>query len=230
MAGANDNPKGPRKVRDGLSKDWPVDHSDVTSDEALLRIAEARNSASKSANTFMIFAAIGAFLYFLRLQGVASQIKIGEYSLDKLPFGLFILSCVSLSLSVVSFIRYGDSRSYDRYLKLSCEKRFGLDCHLRYLAFPNDHAWGEPFSRMAHSVQLGIVPRIFRQISLLFISMFLFTLTVLPLMVGADFIYNDRWWFEADFRLAQSVTVKFLGLANLATLLLVSWIRVADRD
>lgn len=230
MAGVNDNPQGPRKVRDGLSKNWPIGDAGTTSDETLLRITEARNSSSKSANTFMIFAASSAFLYFLRLHNIADQIKVGEYSLAKLPFGLFVISSVSLTLSIVSLIRYGDSRSYDRYLKLACESRFGLDCQLSYLAFPNNHAWGEAFARMAHAVQLGIVSRTIREISLLLINLFLLCLTILPLIVGMDFIYNDRWWLEADFRLAQSATVKFLTLANVATLLLVSWLRVVDRD
>lgn len=231
MSSANDNHGASRRVRDGLSKKWPhADFVAVASDEALLRLADARNTSSKSANIMMILASGSSFLYLLRLQGLANDIKIGDYDISKIPFGLFVLGVTALLLSTISLIRIGDSRSYDRQLRLACEKRFDGDCDLRYLAFPNEHAWGEPFSRMAYIVEAERIASGLRAVALLLANIFLFGITVSPLAAGIDFVINERWEIDTAFQSERAVLVYFLLAANLSMILLVSWLRLADRD
>lgn len=231
MALANDNGGRSRRVRDGLAKRWPDSNFEaISSEEALLRLAEARNTASKSANKFMLVAAVIAGLYFLRLNGLGQDIKIGEYSLAKLPFGLFVLSASALIMSTVSLIRIGDSRSYDRHLLLACEKRFAGERELRYLAFPNEQAWGEPFSRMVNVIEGGRAASILRSLSLLFSNLFLLFLALSPLIVGIDFLLYRAASIESDFRQLLSWLVVFFVISNLSILALILWARLADRD
>lgn len=231
MASVNDNTRGSRRVRAGWERKWvSANFEAITSDEALSRLADARNASSKSANRFMLLAALVSALYFVRLQGLASGYEIGGYNLDSLPFGLFILSASTLALSSSSFIRTGDSRSYDRTLLLACEKRFECDCELRYLAFPNEHAWGEPFSRMLRAIEAGWILKTVREISLLSTSLFLLALTLLPAFSGLDFILGGRASIENSFTDFQIATISFLLFANVAILLSTFWARLSDRD
>lgn len=230
MTSANDN-QAPRKVRDGYLKAHSVDNfASVASDDALLRLAEARNAASKSANIFMMAAALTGALYFFRLQGVAGELSLGDYRLANLPFGLFVLSCTALIGSTVSLIRFGDSRAYDRQLMLACEQRYDCDCELRYLVFPNEHGWGEPFSKMAHVVKLGWISCLFRNISFLLINLFLAGLALAPVATGIDFLFTGRWSENVDLKVPQIITTVFLVGANVATILLITWVRLVDRD
>jgi hypothetical protein len=231
MGSANDNQRGPRRVRDGyLANLADNDFASVASDEALARLAEARNAASKSANLFMLIGAILAGLYFLRLQDVAGDLKFGEYKLSNLPFGLFVLAFCALAVSIVSLIRFGDSRAYDRQLKLSCEQRYGCDCDLRYLVFPNQHGWGEPFAQMAHVVKIGLLAGFLRLVAFGLINLFLLAITLAPSATGIDFFANERWSADSGFTTTRQVIIGFFLAANIATLLLTFWIRLLDRD
>lgn len=232
MSSANDNPNRPRKIRDGLSQQWAQsDLSSVASDDALLRLADARNAASKSANIFMLIAAASAILYLLRLEGLGSELRVGDYTLAKLPFGLFVICGVALTISTVSLIRICDSRAYDRHLILACEKRYGeCDCHLRYTAFPNDNAWGEPFSQIAYLIDLRLFGSVVRSIALLVVNLFFLMITVAPLVISFDFLINDRWAAEPSFQSVQYGSIVFLLVSNSSMLLLTMWIRFSDRD
>ena len=231
MGSANDNSGKPRRVRDGVLQRWPnADIAQIASDEALLRLANARNAASQSANRFMLLAAVIAFLYFLRLQGIAADLKFGEYRLANLPFGLFLLSVCATVLSTVSLVRQGDARSYDRYLKLGCEQKYDSGCDLRYQAFPNPNAWGEPFSMMMHMPRAGGFAVALREIALFLINLFLLLLVVAPLLSALDFLWGNRALADEGFQTTRRLIVLFLSIANIATLCLVSWARIADRD
>jgi hypothetical protein len=192
---ANIKVSSTHRVRAGWEHKWSAANFDaISSDEALLRLADARNAASKSANRFMLLAALLAAFYFIRFQGISVGYQIGGYNLEKLPFGLFVLTAAALALSSAALIRTGDSRSFDRTLLLACEKRFECDCELRYLAFPNEHAWGEAFSRMLSAIDAGPVAKILRHLSLLATSLFLLFLAVLPALSGTDFLVGNRAW------------------------------------
>ena len=231
MASANDNGSRSRRIRDGLAKRWPDSTFDaISSDEALLRLAEARNTASKSANKFMLIAVILAGLYVLRLNDLGQEIKLGDYSLDKLPFGLFVLSAASLVISTVSLIRIGDSRSYDRYLLLACEKHSESDCRIRYLSLPNEHAWGEPFSHSVNLIESGFVAGGLKSIAFLMVNLFLFFLSIAPILVGVDFLLHRSPPVSTNFGRLQLGLVCFFLASNLAIFALVFWARLADRD
>lgn len=231
MASANDRVGAHRSVRAGWEAKWSATNFDaISGDEALKRIADARNVASKSANRFMLLAALVGALYFIRFQGLTAGYEIDGYNLDKLPFGLFILAALALTLSSASLIRTGDSRSYDRTLRLACEKRFECDCELRYLAFPNEHAWGEPFASMVKAIHAGSVAKLIRELSLLSTSLFLLGLAVLPALAGLDFLAGKRAWLEHSFRGVQVGTIAFLLFADVSILVSTFWARLSDRD
>lgn len=201
MASANDNGTPPKRIRDGMIRLWSgVDFSTIATDEALERLALARNTASKTANTFMLWAALLAFLYFLRVQGIATYLKIGEYKLSDLPFGQFVLCIACLIISCVSLVRSGDSRAFDRYLRFSCEQFSASSCEVKYLAFPNEHAWGEPFSRLVHFPQAGLAAKFLRTVSLLFMNLFVLLLVASPLIAGLDFIIKQRATVDTAFQ------------------------------
>jgi len=237
MSSANDNTndvrgvRGVRGVRAGWEKKWAVTNFEaITSDEALLRLAEARNSASKAANRFMLLAALVSALYFVKLQGLTSGYEVAGYDLEKLPFGLFILAASALTLSSSSLIRTGDSRSYDRTLMLACEKRYECDCDLRYLAFPNEHAWGEHFARMIAVIEAGTLAKMVRELSLFSTALFLFALAILPALSGLDFLVGGRAWTNQSFTAIQVGIVGFLLVANISILLATFWARLSDRN
>lgn len=230
MASANDN-EGTRRIRDGYLARWSRENlAEVASDEALIRLAEARNASSSSANKFMLLAAASAFLYLLRLEGVAAELGMGGYNLRDLPFGLFVLASVATALATMSLIRSGDSRAYDRQLRLACEKRHGSDCLVRYVVFPNERAWGEPFSVMASVVDAGRLMSSLRFLSLLLINAFLFVLVISPVATGLDYLLAERYLSDLAYRDLRFWIVFFLTLANTSTLILVFWTRLSDRD
>jgi hypothetical protein len=227
---ANDN-DGKRRVRDGYLARWSdANFSEVASDDALLRLAEARNSSANSANRFMLFAAVAAALYLLRLEGVASELPIGNYDLREIPFGLFVFSCVATTLSTLSLIRTGDSRAYDRQLRLACEKKYDSDCDLRYLVFPNEKAWGEPFSRMASVIDAGGFMSVVRFLSLLLINLFLCALLLGPIITGIDYVIFERQLVDPTYQNFRLYLIFFLTVANALTLILMFWARLSDRD
>lgn len=223
--------KSRRRVRDGILKSLDsVSFASAISDEALLWLAQARNAASKTANTFMLIGALISVLYFLRLQGIADELKVGDYKLSSIPYGLFVFSFFYISISTVSLLRFGDSRAYDRQLKLACEQHYECDCELRYMIFPNDHGWGEPLSRMVYVVDAGFIFGAFRFVSLILLNVFLLGLSLAPIATGLDFLYSARWTIDVTLHEAQRASIGFLVIANVATFLLVSWARIIDRD
>lgn len=231
MSAAPNGPVGARGVRKALLEKWPdADFAALATDEALLRLADSRNTASKSANRFMLAAAALSLLYVLKLQGLAADLSLGSYSLARLPFGLFVLSAAALIASCVSLIRIGDSRAYDRQLMLACEERFECDCQLRYLAFPNEYAWGEPFSQMAEVVKVGWAASVLRAITIFLINIYLLGMIFAPIAAGIDFIWNERSLFEQQFQSLQLGLITFLLITNVAVFMLVLWIRLVDRD
>jgi hypothetical protein len=220
-----------RSIRDGFLRVCPEkEFSGLVTDEGLSRLSSARNAASKSANLFMVIAALIAALYFLRLEGLAGEIKIGEYKLSALPFGVFVLCASVLALSCVSLVRTGDSRSYDRLLRLACEQRHKGKDAMAYHLFPNEHAWGEPLSRMAHAAQGGAFSQILRGVSLLFINAFTLMLILLPAACGIDFLYNDRVVMDKDFQFIRWYFILFLLISNVSSVLLVFWANAIDRE
>lgn len=230
MASANDNEKK-RRVRDGYLAQWDeADFSEIASDEVLVRLAEARNSSSASANKFMLFAAAAAFLYLLKLEGIASGLSVGDYSLRDLPFGLFLLAVIGTSLATLSLIRTGDSRAYDRQLRLACELRYEADCDARYFVFPNEKAWGEPFSRMATVIESGLPMSAIRTTSLTLISLFLLLLIVAPIISAADYLISGRYLINKDYQSLRYWCVLFLTVAHTLTLVLSLWTRFSDQD
>ena len=230
MASANDN-EAKRRVRDGYLRHWKdANFAEIASDEALQRIAEARNTSSGSANRFMILASLTAFLYLLRLEGIANDLSLAQYKLKDIPFGLFVLSAAATSLSTISLIRTGDSRAYDRQLRLACEKKYNVDCHLRYVVFPNEKAWGEPFSTMSSVIDAGRIMVGIRFAALLLINLFLLGLVVGPLATGADFLISHRYLGDTGYQNLRFWVISFLTTANGLTLLLMLWARLADRE
>jgi hypothetical protein len=224
----NDNNK-PRQVRDGLLRKWPdADFVTIATDETLLRLAEARNESSDAANKFMLFGALGAFIYLLRLEGVANDLKFGDYSLANLPFGLFVSAATALVLATVALIRIGDSRGFDRQLRLACEKRYSTGCHAQYTAFPNSKALGESFSFIAGVIDAGIFITIARAIALILVSIFIFALIIAPAVAGIDYIANGRYQQEGTYEDIRFWLVLLLTIANVLTLILVMWTRLAD--
>lgn len=231
MATANDNNEKPRRFRNEFLNGWSgSDFTRLSSDEALLRLAQARNAASLSSNRFMLIAAALALLYFLRVQNLAGDLKIGSYSLASLPFGHFVLGATSLITSSVSFVRNGDSRSYDRYLQFVCDKRFDCDSNLMYISYPNEHAWGEPFSNLVFMPSAGKFLTVFRGISMLALNLFLLGLVILPCMAGLDFLWNMRAFSDTQFIQERSIFIGSLLAINILTMLIVFWARFADRD
>ena len=228
---STDDTAGGKRIRTALLQKWPeADFSTLATDEVLKRLADARNTASKSANIFMLVAALLSLLYVLRLEGLASNIGVGSYNLASLPFGLFVLSAAALVCACVSLIRIGDSRAYDRQLMLSCEQRFGCECHLRYIGFPNEFGWGEPFSQMAGVVRVGTVAAVLRGITILLINLYLLGLVAAPIASGFDFLLNNRSLVEAKFEFFQVGIVAFLLATNVSVFFLVLWLRLVDRD
>lgn len=231
MTSANDNRRRNRRARDGYVRRWQSSHlGEIATDEALVRLADARNSSSKSSNRFMMLATLSAFFYFLKLQGVAQDLEISDYKLDGIPFALFVFSSSALILSTVSLIRNGDSRAYDRQLRLACELKHGSDCESRYIVFPNENAWGQPFSLLASVIDSGIVASIFRFISLGLINIFLVFMIISPLIIGLDYAFCGRVGMEPEFQSARHYLISFLCIANFSTLLLTLWARFADRN
>ena len=231
VSSANDNSGGHNRIRNGLLNKWAsADFAEIASDDALERLAEARNSASKTANTFMLFAALSAFLYLLRVEGLAEDVRIGQFTLASLPFGLFVLSAFSLILSSVSFIRAGDSRGFDRLLRLACDQRFKCDCELRYLAFPNPNAWGEPFSQISYAVEARKSMRFVRFVGLTTANLFLLVILISPLAAGLDFLFFSRSAQDAEFANLRHYFVLFVAVCNAAIFILLAWVRFVDRD
>lgn len=231
MSSANDNQRGRRRaIRDGFLNNWGQADYSLASDDTLKKFAEARDKSSASANKYMLFAFLAAFLYVLRVLEVADDLDVGSFKLGDLPFGLFALSSAGLVLSTISLIRIGDSRSFDRQLRVLCEKRHSTGCEIEYLIYPNENAWGAPYSRMAGVASGGVIFYFFRLISLLAINLFLLGLIASPAAVSIDFIYNER--FEADlvFKGLQIGLVGFFLLANLTTLMVITWLQFIDRD
>lgn len=231
MSSANDNSGGVRRIRDGLLTKWSgANFAEIATDDALERLADARNAASKTANTFMLFAAVSAFLYALKIEGLAEEISVGQFTLSNLPFGVFVLCATSLVLSSVSFIRAGDSRGFDRLLRLACDQKYTCDCELRYLAFPNSHAWGEPFSQISHAVDAGMFARAIRFIGLAMANLFLMVVILAPLITGVEFLFSDRVSQDVAYTELRQYSIIFLTLSNASMLLLLLWVRFVDRD
>lgn len=225
---ANDNPAS-RSVRDGFIERWAdADFSAITTDEALKRVAEARNEASATANRFMLFGALGAFLYLLKFEGIAQELKFGEYSLAKLPFGLFVTSAFGLTLATVSLIRIGDSRGFDRQLRLLCEKRFPSSFDAHYCSFPNSTAFGESFSMMASVIRGGSIFNVVRFISLTAISVFILALISTPAITGLHYIGSGISESEGPHNGIRWWTIFTLIIANISTLFLAIWTRLSD--
>lgn len=227
-SGANDNMKS-RRVRDGLLSKWSdADLAAIATDETLERLANARNESSSTANRFMLFGALGAFLYLLKLDGIASELKFGDYSLAKLPFGLFVTSAGGLILATVALIRTGDSRGFDRQLRLACEKRFSSGCHARYAVFPNATAFGESFSLMASVIDAGKLMSFVRSASLTLIATFVLSLIVAPAIVGIHYLYSGIYESEGGHDNIRWWLIFTLITTHLTTLVLMIWTRLAD--
>lgn len=230
MSEISERSAGKRHIRNGLRSKWSSsDFSAIASDEALERLAEARNKSSRTANTFMLFAASVSFLYFLKLEGLASDFSVGQYRLADLPFGLFVLCVTALALSSVALIRMGDSRGFDRMLRLACEHRHDADCELRYLAFPNENGWGEPFSQIAHVIAAGAFVKVIRFVGFFLVNLFLLGLLVAPLATGADFLLCSRVLESVQFVDFRQYSVVLVSASNCALLFLLFWVRLVDR-
>lgn len=231
MSNANDNENAfKRRIRDGFLEKWGSADFLVASDDTLKKFAEARNSSSAAANRYMVFAAIAAFLYLLRIFEIADNLEVGSFKLGDLPFGPFALTVAGLFLSTVALIRSGDSRSFDRQLRLLCEERHSTGCDLEYSIYPNESAWGAPFSVMANATKLGWTFGLIRFLSLLAINLFLVFLVLTPAATALDFLIFDRLGEDDNFRIVQIGTVLFFLLTNVTTFVLVTWMQVIDRD
>lgn len=204
-----------RRVREGLLSKWhDADLQDICTDEVLERLAAARNRSSATANKFMLFGALGAFLYLLKLEGIANTLKFADYSLVDLPFGLFVTSASGLVLTTVALIRIGDSRGFDRHLRLACEKRYTSECDAHYASFPNSTAFGESFSAMVGIISAGRLMATVRAAALSLIAFFTLALICAPALTGVHYLssgaYADeggyihlRWWIIFTLILAN---------------------------
>ncbi len=231
VASSRHQDEGHRRFRDGFLRDWTgTDFKRVSSDEVLSRLAHARNISSLSSNRLMLIAATLAFLYFLRVQNLAGDLKIGTYNLANLPFGHFVLCATALIASSVSFARNGDSRSYDRYLRLVCDQRFDCDSNLAYLSYPNEHAWGEPFSRMVFLTEEGKILNIFRGIGMFALNLCIMLLMYLPIISGIYYLCNSRAISDMNFILETNIIIAIFLSINILTILIVIWARATDRD
>ncbi|WP_417319944.1 hypothetical protein [Erythrobacter aureus] len=231
MANANDNGViRPRKVRDGFLEKWKKADFSIASDETLKKFADARDKSSATANRLMVFASGAAFLYTLRLLEIANDLEVGAFKLGDLPFGLFALAVAALVLSTISLVRIGDSRSFDRQLKLLCEQRHANGCDLDYSIYPNENAWGVPFSQMVFATKSGLIFGTIRLIALLSINLFLVFLMVSPALSAADFICNERFKDGSSLEAIQVGAVGFFLLTNVASFILVIWMQSVDRD
>lgn len=218
-----------RRVRDGLINKWAdADLAAIATDEALDRLAVARNESSEAANRFMLFGALGAFLYLLKFQGIANELKFGEYSLAKLPFGLFVTSAVGLILTTVALIRFGDSRGFDRQLRLACEKRYSSGCHAHYTVFPNAKALGEAFSLMANVIKAGLFMNVVRFVSLSLVGIFILGLIVAPAIAGTHYLLSGLYASEGRHESLRCLIIFTLIVTNLTTLILIICTRLAD--
>ncbi len=231
MANANDNEATrPRKVRDGFLEKWSSADFSIASDETLKKFAEARDKSSATANRLMIFASGAAFLYTLRLLEIANDLEVGAFKLGDLPFGLFALTVTALVLSTISLVRIGDSRSFDRQLKLLCEQRHTSGCDLDYSIYPNENAWGVPFSKMAYATKSGRIFGSIRLVALLSINLFLLFLILAPAISAVDFIHNSRFRDGSSLEAIQLGAVGFFLLTNITSFVLVIWMQSVDRD
>jgi hypothetical protein len=225
---ANDN-RTSRRVRDGLISKWAdADLAAIATDETLERLANARNESSATANRFMLFGALGAFLYLLKFEGIANELKFGDYSLAALPFGLFVTSAAGLILATVALIRIGDSRAFDRQLRLACERRYESGCHARYTVFPNATAFGEAFSLMASVIQAGTLMALVRFLALALITIFILGLIVSPAIAGIHYLYTGLYASEGGHDQVRWWLIFTLIITNLTTLILMLWTRLAD--
>lgn len=234
---SNDNepekpPKsGKRKIRDSILLNGNItDLKEIIDNDAIKRISESRNESGKTANICMVISAASAILYFLKLENLAGNIKIGEYNLSALPFGLFVISLSSLIISSVSMVKMGDSRAYDRLLRRACEIRHPKKDEIAYLMYPNENAWGTPLQTMVHFGEISKYSRFFRFLSLTSINLFLFLLVIAPTMTGIDFLINKRVEIDKEFQQLRWWIIAFLTATNILTFWLISWSRMADRD
>lgn len=220
-----------RKIRDSLfSNDNLSDLCEIIDKDGIKRISEARNESCKTSNLLMIVASAISVLYFLKLEGFAGNIKIGDYSLSSLPFGLFVLCLSSLVTSCVSIVRAGDSRAFDRLLKRSCEIAYSEKENFAYRMYPNEYAWGEPFQLMVHVEGCGIYIKLFRTASITFLNFFLLALAISPAVSGVDYLIHKRVDIDKDFQLLRWSAILFLTTTNILTFWLISWARMVDRD
>ena len=225
---ANDNTAG-RRIRDGLATKWAnSDLAAISTDETLLRLAEARDKSSAVANRFMLFGALGAFLYLLKLEGIANDLEVGDYSLADLPFGLFVTAASSLVLSLVAIIRFGDSRGFDRQLRLACERRFATGCHAHYSAFPNTSAFGESFTMMANVAEAGIMMATIRFFALTLIVIFLVSLMLAPAISGFHYIGSEVYKSEGGYETLRFWLILILSITNALSIMLMIWTRFID--
>lgn len=228
---ANDNKSSEkRRVRDGFRSKWGSTDFSVASDETLRMFAEARDKSSSIANRLMVFAAVSSFLYLLRLLDIADELAVGSFTLGDLPFGLFALAVAGLLLSTIALIRIGDSRSFDRQLRLLCEEKHSTGCDLEYFIYPNQSAWGVPFTSMTYAVDGGCLFGTIRFIGLFLINVFLLALLLAPAIVGLDFLLQGRYEVESALQTLQVSLVFFFTLTNLFSFALVMWMQFSDRD
>jgi hypothetical protein len=220
-----------RAIRDGFLRVSTTEHfPELATDSALERLSAARNLASKSGNLFMLVSALVSALYFLKIYGIAGEIRIGDYKLSDLPFGNFVLCSAALALSCVSLVRAGDSRSHDRLLRLACEQRHPDSSVIAYQLFPNENAWGKPLNIMVFSANGGGIFKFFRSISLTSINLFILFLVIFPSLCGVDFLAHKRYVYEKEFKDLLCYFVIFLLISDLSSFILTAWANVADRD
>jgi hypothetical protein len=220
-----------RKIRDAYTTSFLTEQfSDVIDEDFLKRISEARNQSQKSANFQMITSIIFSLCYFFKLIGIADEIKFGEYRLSTIPFGLFFFCTCALLSSCISLVRAGDSRAYDRLLRLFCEHKYGISNEVVYLSYPNLNSWGVPLQNAIQVRNINIFSKFVRFFALISVNLFLLFIIVLPDFCGIDFLFNHRVNIDIGYQSIRFWLILFLLSTNIFIFILIFWVRIIDRD
>lgn len=193
-----------------LVGDDKVEVTDLAS-SAMARVANARDTALRQSNKFLLGGMGSSALYAIKLAGLRLDLVVADTPIFETPYGLFVFGIVGSVCFLLAQLRFLDGKALD--LKL---KRMSPDANrscLAYDTFPSVHNWLAPSELEFGGNRAGLITK------LAFVILGLTTLLVymLPLFASAHFLLNWPNMAGENYTPFQWWSVLVLFISALAT-------------
>jgi hypothetical protein len=186
--------------------------------DALVRIASARDAATRQSNRFLLAGIFSTLFYAIKIAGLRIDIVIADAKIFETPYGLFVFGAIGSICFILAQLRYLDGRAFD--YKLRRAAKANEEFNTRYDSFPSEHNWLLPASEVFADQSSSRMARMFFNV----LGLIAFLLYSVPLLASAHFLLSWPSMAGEDYTSFQWWLVFLLFTVAVLTCVLSQWV------